>query len=79
VPRTHIEHKYGPWRLPDLRQGPFIYNYCREHRQAAGAFAEAQRLARDYLRDRSIRDRRVMGLVSNHRSGGYDSESNGRK
>jgi hypothetical protein len=33
----------------------------------------------DYLRRRGIRNRRVVGFVSNHHSGGYDSDSNGRK
>ena len=36
-------------------------------------------LTHDYLRHRDISNRRVMGLVSGHRSGGYDSDSNGRK
>jgi hypothetical protein len=47
--------------------------------KAAGAVAAAQFLTRNYLRHRGIRNYRAVGLVSNHRSGGCDSDSKGQK
>ena len=72
--------------IPDLAFGQFGGEVavegrgapeCGEHRQVVAA--AAQHLARDYLRHRGIRDQRVRGPVSNHRSGGCDSDSKGQK
>ena len=44
-----------------------------------GAAAAAQFLTRNYVRHRGIRNYRAVGLVSNHRSGGCDSDSDGQE
>jgi hypothetical protein len=52
---------------------------CGQYREAAGAFAAAQFLARDYVRHGSFRNHRVVCLVSNHRGGNCDSDSKTQK
>jgi len=41
--------------------------------------AAVHRLTRDYVRHRGICNHRAVCLVSNHRSGGCDSDSKGQK